>query len=237
MVELDKDRSYAEGNSMGKPSLGRVLLVVPLGVLSAACVNPENDYNAFISRAKGAMEDAAPAVDAPPADAPSQAQLDAAFSDNKWVMACVSQLAPTVPNAVLSVVNLDFTPGAAGGGTLQFSASALAYGSTNVNSPLAGSAVGPFMATIASNGTGTIMIGDQTIPAAANGVTMSQLILTGVELAFHIESPTEMCASLSGMLTSPLMVALTPAMNPCIFGSTDASGAFTPFMMSQAHCP
>jgi hypothetical protein len=224
---------------MGKPSLARVLAVLPMAVLSAACVNPENDYNAFVARSKGVggMEDAAPTVDAPPADAPTQAELDAAFMDNKWVMACVSQLAPTVANAVLSVVNLDFTPSAGGGGTLQFTGSALAYTSTNVNSPLAGSMVGPFMATIASNGTGTVMVGDQTIPAAANGVTMSQLVLTGVELAFHIESPTTMCASLSGMLTSPLTVTLNASTNPCILEATDATGAWTPLTMAQAHCP
>jgi hypothetical protein len=207
-----------------------------VGIACAACSNPENDYNAFVARtnaAATAQGDAA--TDALPIEIEAGA-LDAAFNDKNFVMACLSQLAPTVNEAALSVVQLQFTP-AAGGGSLQFSTASLAAGSTNVNSPLADSMYGPFTGTIASDGTGTITVGSQTLPAASNGVTMSQLVLSDVTFAFRLASPTSICASLGGNLVSPLMVPLVPANNPCVVRVTDATGTWTPFVQADLHCP
>jgi hypothetical protein len=216
----------------------RALLVMALGIACAACSNPENDYNAFVARTSAAASSQGDAAtDAPPIQVEAGG-LDGAFNDKNFVMACLSQLAPTAAEAALSVVQLQYTPAdAGGGGTLQFSTASLAAASTNVNSPLASSMYGPFTATIASDGTGTITVGSQTLPAASNGVTMSQLVLSDVTFAFRLSSPTSICALLGGNLVSPLMVTLVPANNPCVIRSTDATGTWTPFAQADFHCP
>jgi hypothetical protein len=216
----------------------RMLAAVPVGVACAACSNPENDYNAFVARTNAASTSPGDgATDAAPIAIEAGA-LDAAFTDKNFVMACLSQLAPTASEAALSVVQLQYTPAdAGGGGSLQFSTASLAAGSTNVNSPLAGSMYGPFTGTIAADGTGTVTVGSQTLPAASNGVTMSQLVLSDVSFAFRLSSSTAICASLGGNLVSPLMVTLVPANNPCIIRGTDSTGTWTPFVQADFHCP
>jgi hypothetical protein len=210
-----------------------LLAALPFLLVAASCTNPQDDFNAYVTRAKASSSSGSDS-----SVGPVDANLPEGGFDNKnWVLACESQLGPSVADALLFSANVQFTPSAAGGGTLTLTTQSLKSGATNINSPIAGTSLGPTKTTIAANGTGTVNIGAFTLVAAANAVTMTDAVLANVTFAVQITSATQICASLAGNVTSPIPVTLDPASNPCILRATDSTGTWVPFMQSDFHCP
>jgi hypothetical protein len=219
-----------------------VLLALPPALASASCLNPQDDYNQYVGRAEDAQVPTSPigtGGDSGAFDAASLRAPDAGFDDTNYVMICLSQLAEDVTNALLWKVELKYT-GGSNGGTLTYTSHSLAAGSTDINNPL-DPQVGPITTSgandINAHGFGTIDVGSTTLPAAANGITSGPVPLENVTIAFHIESPTQICANLGANVTAPAPVTLEPAENPCIYLPTDNKGQWGPVTTDQIHCP
>jgi hypothetical protein len=214
---------------------------VPIAAIPfvASCVVPENDYNDYVSRAADAKgppsstgTSEAGAVDAALLHAP-----DSSFMDQKYAMACLTQLDPATSNALLWVANLSYTPAASGGGGMvSLTLQSLTAGATNVGSPL-GSAQSA-SATVDSKGVAPLMFGTVSVLPAANAVTGGAATLSNTELQLEIEADQSVCGQLSGVITSPPpTVTLNQGSNPCVLLKTDGSGNIPPLQLSAFHCP
>ncbi len=216
------------------------VLALPLALVCASCLNPETDFDQFVDRAADATAPPMPSStsEASTIDVASLRAPDASFDDTKFAMICISQLGQDISEALLWVVDLKYDKSDGGpGGTLTYTSNSLAAHSTDINSPLPGTLVTE-TATIDSHGAGNIGIASSTLPAAANGIGGTPVGLANVVEAFHIESPTQICATLGAqIMTMGAVVTLVPDENPCIFLPTDSKGQWGPVTTDQVHCP
>jgi hypothetical protein len=213
------------------------LLALPLGLVCASCLNPQDDYDAYVVRAADAQAPVVPVGtgDASTVDVASLRAPDAGFDDPSFAMICLSQLAEDVTKALLWKVELKYVGGSAGG-TLTYTSHSLAAGSTDVKNPL-DPQVGPITGKIDPTGAGPIDINSTVLPAAANGITGAQVPLENAQVFFHIESPTQICANLGANVTAPAPVTLVPSQNPCIYLPTNSAGQWGPVTTADIHCP
>jgi hypothetical protein len=222
--------------------LALVLVALPFGLLCASCLNPQDDYNAYVSRA----EDAAPppcatceSDEASTVDVAALRAPDASFNDTKLAMICLSdQYNGDLSSLLLFAADVQFTPAdAGGGGTATFTGSSLDSNATDVNSPLAGTLIMGSTA-IDAHGAGTVQIAMSNIPQAANPLTNDNLTLTDITIALQMESKTQICCQLGGNITAPAPATLDPSQNQCIFLSVNGAGQWTPpTSVDQIHCP
>lgn len=222
-----------------------VALILP-GVVCASCLNPQDDYNAYESRAADAQVPPPPigTGEASTVDVASLRAPDAAFDDTHGVLICLSQLGMNLSEALLLDVVLQYTPNAdpTSGGKLFYSSHWLAAGSTSINNPLTddGSVVGPppVEANIDSHGFGEVGLAMNLLPAAANAITDVPVQLSAVSIQFHVESPTQICANLGANIPPPDQVTLTPSENPCIYlPANGPGGTWGTVTTSDIHCP
>jgi hypothetical protein len=221
--------------------LALVLVALPLGLLCASCLNPQDDYNAYVSRAADAQAPQCATCTSEEASTVDVAALrapDASFNDTKVAMLCLSeQYDGDLSSLLLFVADVQYAPSGTGGGMVNFTSSSLPSGSTDVNSPVAGTQI-TGMAPIDAHGAGTVMIAMASIPQVANALTNDNLTLTQVTIALQMESPTQICCDLGGTITAPARANLNPVQNPCIFLSVNGAGQWTPpASVDQIHCP
>ena len=209
--------------------------------LGTGCVNPQSDYENYIGSAADAQgpPTSTGVVEAGPVDAALLHAPDSSFTDTRYVMACEVQLGPSAADAFLWVGTLKFTPTAGGGGTLLLTDQPLVAMATNVNSLASGGAsamAGP--ATIAKDGTGTMMTGTQLVPGSGNPISGAMAEIDNSFLQFHLCADGTVAANLGGNLVKPVVVTggLTPADNICIYRKPNSDGSFT-LQDSDFHCP
>ncbi len=222
------------------PLASAAFVALPLGMVCASCLNPQNDYDQYVDRAADASVPNVPMNEASTIDVASLNAPDASFDQKKLAMICISELGQDISEALLWVVELkyDKNDGGSAGGMLTYSSYSLAAHSTDVNSPLPGTQITGLMGAIDSHGAGTIHIASATLPAAANGIGGTAVGLSNVVEEYHVESPTQICASLgSQVMTMGTTLTLVPDQNPCIFLPTDKNGQWGPVTTDQVHCP
>ncbi len=209
-----------------------------LTLTSAGCLNPQDDYNAYVSRASDAAPPTTYSSSSRDAgfDAASLVAPDAGFEQPKLGMVCLSQLATDVAKAILFVADIKYV-GGSNGGTLTYTTQDLPAGSTNIHDAIADSTLGPFTGAIAANGSGVVTLGNLTLPAAQNGITGVDVPITNASFTFHVESSTQICAGLDATITQPAVVKLSAPLNPCVFVPTDSAGNFVLPMTNDIHCP
>jgi hypothetical protein len=214
------------------------LIVLTAALTSASCVNPQQDFTDYVSRAADAQGLVQPGsgdagVDTGPLYAP-----DASIPTTTYFMSCLSQLAAVPAQASIFAVTLGYTPASGGGGTLNMSLQAVVTGASNLGDT-SGATVSAKPTAVAANGTAHVDFGAVTVPGNANAVTPgAQIVFTDVTMDFHIESAKEVCTLLGGTLTAPVGLTLTPSRNPCILIPVASATAPVPTVQpSQYHCP
>jgi hypothetical protein len=214
------------------------LVALPLGLVGAGCLNPEDAYDSYLNRAEDAAAPPQPVSEASAVDVAALRAPDASFDDTSFVMICLSQVSEVESQALLWKADLKYAVASGGGGTLTFTAQSLAAGATDVNSPLPDSTLGPFdNVSVDDRGVAIVSIPSAVLPQAANSITGTQLTLEQITIALHIESPTQICANLGANVTQPTPLTLNPPQNPCIFLPTDKNGRWGTVTTDQIHCP
>jgi hypothetical protein len=210
--------------------------VVLLG--GTSCVTPQSDYDSYIARAADAQgpPSSTATAEGGMVDAANLHAPDAAFTDSKYLMACLSQLGQEASQALLWVATVQYTPATGGKSAMvTYSNQPLAATATDVNSPI-GAAIGPFTASIAPDGTGTIKVGHDVLPLEANAITHQDVTIENAIIQIRVEADKTMCGFLGGDITSPSPLTLDPSQNPCIFLPTP-NGSWTAFQTTDFHCP
>jgi hypothetical protein len=87
--------------------------------------------------------------------------------------------------------------------------------------------------TVAPDGTCDVHIGATTIPAAADPLG-AQIVFSDSLLHVRV-STDDLCASLSGHVTSPLDTELDPTRSFCVFRA--GTPPFPVFQSADFHCP
>jgi hypothetical protein len=201
-----------------------------------ACVDPEQDYNDYVSRTADAhapppMMVYESGVETGPLYAP-----DASFMSNKFFQICLSDSAAgDVTKANTFVASITYTPSPGGGGKITMSNQTLVIGATSL-SDLTGMqyTATPNPATVNPDGTATLAFGVTQVPANSNPVTGMTLTFSQTTLGMHIESETQMCSSLLADVTAP-----TPAeiRGICIFRYVPNGSPLPSYQLSDFHCP
>jgi hypothetical protein len=213
---------------------------LPLGlaVAGAGCLNPEDAYDSFVSRAEDAQPPPQPVNEAGMVDVAALRAPDASFDDTSFVMICLSQVSEVVSQALLWKVTLKFNVADGGGGTLTYSSTSLAAGANNISDTLPNADLGPYTVPVNELGVANVDIAEAVLPQAANAITGTQLTLQDIVISMHIESPTQICASLGANVTAPPPpLTLDPAQNPCIYLPTDSQGHWATVTTDDLHCP
>jgi hypothetical protein len=194
------------------------------------CVDPTDDLSDWLSRTADARSPQ-PASDAN--GGPGDGGLgDASFSAT-YLMACLSSLSPNPAEPFLFRTDAHYTP-AASGGTFDFTETTLVVGAQSV------SAVAPGAPTVTVNGTAVLPDGTCDVHTGATLIPGSadplgpEIDFSDSDLHFRV-SPDDLCANLSGQVTTPISTTLDPATNICIFRS--ATPPFPAFQATDFHCP
>jgi hypothetical protein len=216
-----------------------LLAVAALAVPVVACVDPEQDYNDYADR----TADAHTPPPLPTFDAGETGPLyapDASFSTNLFFMSCLTQQAQGNPSEASDfVAHVTYVPASSGGGgTLTFGNHVLKSYPTSLNDIAPDGmfySPDPATATVKADGTTTMTYGPTIIPGDANPVTDNKLTFSTTTLDFHIESETELCATISGVLTAPISGSVE---GPCVFRlQPSASSPLPTLQLSDYHCP
>jgi len=208
--------------------------------LGTGCVNPQSDYENYISSAADAQgpPTSTGVVEAGPVDAANLHAPDSGFTDTQYVMACEVQLGNGAADAFLWVGTLTYSAKAGGGGTLILTDKPLLARATSINSvDPAGTPNSAGPATIAKDGTGTMMTGTQLVPGTSNPVSGAAAEIDSSFLQFHVEADDTVCANLGGNLVHPVTATLVPAENICIYRKPHSDGSFDALQDSDFHCP
>ncbi len=203
--------------------------------LTTACVDPAKDYDAYANRTADADFNGQSADDA---------SFDGAggtgFTNLSLVMACVSQLEPTIGQATYFTVTTTFhATDMSGDGTLDFSDTALALSPGFTPPANIRSAVGPpaiVNGSTVTAGQVNVVFGPTDVPAPASPLG-GEIDFSDTTLELRIQNGTLLCGNLAGDVTSPLPIALTPSENICIFAPPAADGTVPTFTAAQVHCP
>jgi hypothetical protein len=223
-------------------------LVAMVAIAHAACVDPQNDYAAFIVRtAEGTRTVDDASIDSASPD--DDASIDSAGPVNafsgQYVMACVSQVSDSDPkDATYFVVTATFKPAASGaGGTFDYTDQALMLGPGSPPAPPAsisegvGAIVTVNGSVVTPDGRCDVVFGPTVVPGSADAVVPGQDIdFTTSTLHFIIGPRSHLCAELSGTVVSPLDIdSLTPSLNICALSPT--TGPVVPLTQADVHCP
>ena len=206
----------------------------PLMALAlAACVNPKNDYDDYLARTADA-DTTPPVEDAGTFDGTAG---DAGFQNQAFVMACLSELEPTIPYATYFVGTATFDSTGGGNGTLDFSDVAIALSNNGASPPTSiTDTVGTpatVNGTVVTGGKASIVFGPTNVPAAASPLG-SEIVFTDSTLTVLIQDDALLCGNLAGDVTEPDILTLNPSMNICVF----YPGTSVPVLQqSQFHCP
>jgi hypothetical protein len=224
--------------SMSKSLALLAVVAAPLGLVCSSCLNPQDDFNAYIARAADAQVPPS-SVDTAEASVVDVAALrapDASFMNGDYVVICVSQLAQDISQAFLLKASLTYTPGSSGGGALVYESQWLPAGATNTSNPQTEGSIGPLPAVkIDYTGAGTVTVGSDNIPAISNPIDGEEAVLSNLQLDFHIESPTHICAQLGAQILHPQPATLNVGENPCLI--IPAAGGWSQLQTSDIHCP
>ena len=202
----------------------------PITAAAAGCLDPKQDFNDWLTRSADAR-----AGTVVVSDATFDSELDGGFDDT-YVMACLPMLAGGDPTkALLFDAHVVFhQSGGAGDGTLDVTQTALVVGATDT-SMTTGMPVS-VMGTPVMGGMATVDTGMITIPANANTLNTLPIVFSSSMLYFQIASPTQLCAGLAGMTTSPIMLTLDKTQNLCAF-KLPMGTAVPKFAKTDFHCP
>jgi hypothetical protein len=169
------------------------------------CVNPENDYNDFLSRTADARAGGGDLDGSVPVDS---ALPDGGFSGT-YVMACGTSLQPGAKNPILYLATVTYAPSAGGGGQFTFAGQTLQHGATStsqtVGTPLAAQTV-----QVDASGKASIVYGPTTIVAAANGVTNQDVTVGSDATLVFLLGANPVCAGNTGHITAPIPLTLNP---------------------------
>jgi hypothetical protein len=182
--------------------------------LSGACVDPQSDYENWLTRTTDARAGGPILV-----EASFEAGLPEGGFQQTYLMACASQLANNaVSKANIFVSTLTYTPSGGSGqsGTLTASNHSLVVGATDMSQTVGTPGIGT--CTVSADGRCDMLFGPSTIPGAADPVVPGQdIVFTSSALHYVLSSETQLCADLSGSVTSPLNFTFDPSKNVCIF--------------------
>jgi hypothetical protein len=200
----------------------------------AACINPQDDYEAFIARA--------PAPDAQVAagDAPSGEpcmQVLAGPRTGTFYGACLTTAASgdvTQATYVKLDISVDVNPDGASG-TLTTAFTSLKYQATNVSDTVGPTQNNPPV-PITKDCTYVIDAGTTNIPSAAYKLNAA-LTLSGTRYRGKLLTPDSSCSALDATLTSPVMLDLTTGGNYCVFRRAPPDGSITLFKKDDYTCP
>lgn len=204
----------------------------PLMVVTLSCVNPEQDYNDYVSRAADAQAPMG-AVTVEAGEAAVYTAPDASFDDSTLVMACITTLGFTLQQVLYYAAQIDYSV-KGGARTLSLDVVPLPKMATNLSNPIT-MAEAKATATVSEHGVAAVSLGTTQIPAEANAVSGQAVTLDNSVITIQIESPTTLCGNLGGNIVSPPQ-ALVPSQTPCVFRTTHG-GTWTPFVLSDFHCP
>jgi hypothetical protein len=225
--------------SMSKSLALVAVVATPLGLVCASCVNPQDDFNAYVARAADAQVPPSPieTAEASVVDAASLRAPDASFPSTNYAIICVSQLAQDISQAFLLAASISYTASGKGGGTMTYSSQWLPAGATSVNdNPQKVGEITGKMTTVDATGFAKLMIGSDTIPGVSDSIQPSQSAdLENLEIDFHIESPTRICASLAANITAPTPATLNLGENPCL--AVPAAQSWSQLQTADIHCP
>jgi hypothetical protein len=219
--------------------VGASSIVLTAALTSASCVNPQDDFTDYVSRAADAQGLVQPGSGDAGADTGPLYAPDASIATSTYFMSCLSQLAEVPAQASNFAATLGYTPVSGGGGTLTVSLQALVSpGATNLGDT-SGATVSAKPTPVAANGTAHVDFGAVTVPGNANAVQPgAPIVFSDVTMDFHIESAQAVCSLLGGTLTMPVGLTLTPSRNPCILVPVASATAPIPTVQaSQYHCP
>jgi hypothetical protein len=199
--------------------------------LTTACVDPTKDYDAYANRTADADFNGQSAD-----DASFDGSGGTGFTNLSLVMACVSQLEPTIDKATYFTVTTTFNAtDAAGDGTLDFSDTALALPPTNISGAVGTPAT--VLGSVVTAGQVNVVFGPTSVPAQASPLG-SEIDFTDTTLEVRIQNGTLLCANLAGDVGEPDPgLVLDPSQNICIFAPPGADGSVPTFTEDQVHCP
>jgi hypothetical protein len=204
---------------------------VGTAALTAGCVDPQTDYDSWLSRTADARAAASNPPDAAPA--PLDGSVPQQGFTQTYAMACVSQILNSdITEATLFTSTATFKPTATGG-TFDFSDQTLLAHATSL-SQLVGTPRTVNGTPVAADGRCDVSFGDTTFPGSSNVVGEDGEIQDTV-LHFVIGPGTHLCASLSGNMVQPVTTALDPAQNICIYLPT--TDQIPPMTQDMVHCP
>jgi hypothetical protein len=207
-----------------------------------ACVDPKKGYDDYLARTADADTVFVPTDDAPfTFDASSGA--DAGFTNQSYVMACVSQIdQDSVAQTNYLSATATFTPSDdQGNGTFDFTDTSLTLG-PNGTPPTSttATAAAPYHVpnSTVTGGKVDVVFGPNTIPAAAEPLG-TDVVFTDTTLHVLIGPGDALCATISGDVTAPLTISLTASENICVFTplANGATGPIAALTQSQVHCP
>lgn len=173
-------------------------------------------------------------------DAPASADAGPGATTGVYYAACLTQLAAgRVDDVFHFYAETSFTAGSVGAsGKLSIAITPLKLGATGgapaaVSKSATTGAASSFVNTaVASTGRFTGDLGSVAIPAAANPISGSDVVIEqAVFDGKHAAPPARFCSRLSGEVTKPVASTLTPANNTCIFIKVTA-GAPPPVLTS-----
>jgi hypothetical protein len=211
-----------------------------LALLSAlatsACVDPQKDYEDYLARTADA--DTTPFTGEDSSFDGSSA--DGGFSNQSYVMACVSQATQdSVSDTTYFVATATFhATDSMGDGTFDFTDNALNANATDTTQT-AGGAPATISGSIVTGGKVDVVFGMTTVPAPGDPLMLGPIVFTDTTLHFDIGPGTALCATLSGDVASPLPQTLVANMNICVFTPFSGSvGTVTPLTQDQVKlCP
>jgi hypothetical protein len=207
-----------------------------LAAILVACVNPETDYKDWQGRL-ATVEQELPEASVTEGGV-VEGGLDTAFSQ-QYVMACGTQLAQgDITKATYYLVSIKFTPtpGGAGLGNVALTDQALVLGATGITGSNLVGAAGTTYCTVGTDGTCGASFGPSVVPASADGYAINtEVDFSDSTLNLIMGSETQICAGLSGDVTSPIPTQLAASKNPCPFKVT--TGQVPTFTNADLHCP
>jgi hypothetical protein len=201
-------------------------------VSAAGCVDPKQDYDDWLARTND-LRGAQSASDGGQFDV----SLSGGFTQT-YFMACLASIFQGNLNDVLLFqTKLTFTPAAGGGGTLAWTDVALVKQATDLSQTV-GTPVSA-MGTVTADGHCDVAFPDQTIiPAAADPLMPSDIIIKSSTFQLLVGSANQVCANLNAEILQPIPVTLQGTGNFCVFRPfAQPSGALPALKLADFHCP
>jgi hypothetical protein len=213
--------------------LSSATLLIFTCLLAASCIDPESDYDDYVSRTADQHSPPPMSTGDSDPDAPLFAP-DAGFMDT-YFESCLSTNAEGNPaqandfKAVLTFTASTTNPG----GTLTLSSHPIAEpGGTSLSDTVG--VVSSSTGTVSPDGTVILEYGPYVIPGSANPITDMDIDFMSSSVRLHVESPDHVCGNLTGPATvGGISLALSAT---CIFVRNPPT-PLPSFELSDYHCP